>query len=212
MQKNHGHEYEGLGAPKPPWRISLAGRKTGLYRPDLPTLRRMNMDDEASKLPNEHCRNTTTCTADDFANSSFTLFDHPKQTHAALLFNYAGGSLTVSDKFSPDRKRYTIPSIHIEKPWSHYKPLITKASKDWSQFVSECGEFVLPKRDFNDVHFSGYAVRYLKPNITQSWKYHLHSEPSVSKYDQKPVPYETWNRYRRLSSPFSRTSFQQPWY
>ncbi|GCC26440.1 hypothetical protein chiPu_0004857 [Chiloscyllium punctatum] len=63
MQKNHGHEYEGLGAPKPPWRISLAGRKTGLYRPDLPTLRRMNMDDEASKLPNEHCRNTTTCTA-----------------------------------------------------------------------------------------------------------------------------------------------------
>ncbi|XP_038662021.1 testis, prostate and placenta-expressed protein-like [Scyliorhinus canicula] len=212
MHKMEGHEYEGQGAQTPPQRVSLAARKTGLYRPDLPSLRRMQMDDEMSKLPGDHSRNTTMCSTDDFTNTSFTLFDHPKQNHAALLFSHAGGSLSASDKFSPDGKRYAIPSIHIEKPWSHYKPLITKASKDWSHFVSQCGEFVLPRRDFKDVHYSGYAVRYLKPNITQSWKYYLHSEPSVQSYDQKPVPFETWNRYRSLAGPFSRTSFQRPWY
>ncbi|XP_067906040.1 sperm microtubule inner protein 8-like [Heterodontus francisci] len=212
MQKRTGYECEGPWVPHPPWRVSLAARKSSLYRPDLPTLRRMNMDDESGKLPDENSRSSTTCSADDFTNSSFTLFDHPKETHAALLFSHAGGSLSASDKFSPDGKRYVIPSIHIEKPWSHYKPLITEASRDWSRFVSECGEFVLPRKDHRDVHYSGYAVRYLKPNITQSWKWYLHSEPSVQKYDQKPIPYETYNRYRMLSSPFSRTTFQRPWY
>ncbi|XP_067853526.1 sperm microtubule inner protein 8-like [Heptranchias perlo] len=212
MQNKAGHDCQGPGAPQVPWRVSLASRKTSLYRPDLPTLRRINMDDECGKLPEEHVRNTTTISADDFTSSTFTLFDHPKATHAALLFGHAGGSLRVSDKFSPDGKRYMIPSIHIEKPWSHYKPLVTEASRDWSHFVSECGEFVLPKTDNRELHYSGYAVRYLKPNITQTWKCYLHSEPSVNKYDQKPLPFSTLNRYRSLSSPFSRTSFQRPWY
>ncbi|XP_069757198.1 sperm microtubule inner protein 8-like isoform X2 [Narcine bancroftii] len=194
MEKTTGHVSQG--------RVSLAARKTNLYRPDLPTLRRMNMDDEAGKLAGEHSRTSTKCSADDFSDTTFKLFDYPKATHAALLFSHAGGSLKISDKFSPDGKRYAIPSIHFEKPWSHYKPLITEASKDWSRFVSECGEFVLPKRDHKDLHYSGYAVRYLKPNVTQSWKYYLQSEPSVSKYDQKPIPVNTLNRYRRLSRPF----------
>uniref|UniRef100_UPI00398F2630 sperm microtubule inner protein 8-like n=1 Tax=Pristiophorus japonicus TaxID=55135 RepID=UPI00398F2630 len=212
MQDRLADESQGPGALTQPWRVSLAARKTFMYRPDLPTLRHMNMDDNSCKLPEEHSRHTTYRSPDDFSTSSFTLFDHPKKAHAALLFAHAGGSLSASDKYSPDGKRYMIPSIHIEKPWSHYKPLISEASQDWSRFVSECGEFVLPIKDHRDLHYSGYAVRYLRPNITQSWKYYLHSEPSVSNYAQKPISVNTLNRYRMLSSPFSRTSFQRPWY
>ncbi|XP_078257813.1 sperm microtubule inner protein 8-like [Rhinoraja longicauda] len=212
MENTTGNVGQGPGVPRVPCRVGLAARKTDLYRPDLPTLRRMKMDDEVSKLPGEHCRNTTKCGADDFSDTSFTLFDYPKSSHAALLFTHAGGSLRISDKFSPDGKRYTIPSIHIEKPWSHYKSLITETSKDWSHFVSECGEFVLPKKDPKDLHYSGYATRYLKPNITQSWKCYLQSEPSISNYDQKPISVNTLNRYRKWSTPFSRSSAQRPWY
>ena len=43
-------------------RYQLAGIKECLYHPRLPTLRRMDMDTIAHKLPHEHCRTTTPCT------------------------------------------------------------------------------------------------------------------------------------------------------
>lgn len=38
----------------------LASVKDGLYHPNLPTFRRMDIDNAANKLPEEHSRNTTT--------------------------------------------------------------------------------------------------------------------------------------------------------
>lgn len=39
--------------------VMLASVKEGLYHPRLPTFRRMDMDTAAHKLPDEHCRTTT---------------------------------------------------------------------------------------------------------------------------------------------------------
>ena len=43
-------------------RVKLAAVKEGLYHPCLPTFRRMDMDTAAHRLPDEHCRTTTSAT------------------------------------------------------------------------------------------------------------------------------------------------------
>ena len=45
-----------------PSSVKLASVKHGLYHPLLPTLRRMDMDDVAKRLPQEHSRTSTPCT------------------------------------------------------------------------------------------------------------------------------------------------------
>ena len=42
-------------------RVQLAAVKEGLYHPALPSFRRMDMDTAGHKLPDEHCRTTTSC-------------------------------------------------------------------------------------------------------------------------------------------------------
>lgn len=42
-------------------RVQLAAVKDGLFHPKLPSFRRMDMDTAGHKLPDEHCRTTTTC-------------------------------------------------------------------------------------------------------------------------------------------------------
>ena len=43
--------------------FKLPGVKEQLYHPRLPSLRRMDMDTVRHRLPDEHCRLTTPCTA-----------------------------------------------------------------------------------------------------------------------------------------------------
>uniref|UniRef100_A0A4W3HSQ9 Uncharacterized protein n=1 Tax=Callorhinchus milii TaxID=7868 RepID=A0A4W3HSQ9_CALMI len=100
-------------------------------------------------------------------------------------------SLTVNDIFSPDGKRSMYQKRELEKPWSNYRPLLTEAAQDWSTFISRCGEFRIPCEASRELHYSGYAVRYLKPNVTQSWRYSLQSEPTLTQYDQMPIPVST---------------------
>ena len=47
--------------PRRPRSVKLAGVKHGLYHPRLPTLRRMDIDTAAHRLPLEHSRTTTFC-------------------------------------------------------------------------------------------------------------------------------------------------------
>lgn len=42
-------------------RVQLAAVKEQLFHPNLPTLRRMEMDTHMQKLPDEHSRTSTTC-------------------------------------------------------------------------------------------------------------------------------------------------------
>jgi len=36
--------------------------------------------------------------------------------------------------------------------------------------------------------FTGYATRYLRPEITSSWQYTLQQKPILDQYGQRPVP------------------------
>ena len=51
----------GSAYPRRPSSVKLAGVKHELYHPRLPTLRRMDMDTAAHRLPYEHSRTTTLC-------------------------------------------------------------------------------------------------------------------------------------------------------
>eukprot|EP00794_Sanderia_malayensis_P019256 gene19256-21184_t len=50
----------------------LPGVKECLYHPNLPTFRRMDIDTAAHKLPEQHCRTATPCSARDFMKGSVT--------------------------------------------------------------------------------------------------------------------------------------------
>uniref|UniRef100_A0A286Y3Z2 Sperm microtubule inner protein 8 n=1 Tax=Cavia porcellus TaxID=10141 RepID=A0A286Y3Z2_CAVPO len=91
-------------------------------------------------------------------------------------------------------------------------PCFTRAIEDWSRFVSTAGEFKLPCPDKRVQSFSGYAVRYLKPDVTQNWRYCLNQNPSLDRYGQKPLPFDTLNTFRRFGSHYSRINYLIPWH
>nr|XP_020746385.1 testis, prostate and placenta-expressed protein [Odocoileus virginianus texanus]XP_020746386.1 testis, prostate and placenta-expressed protein [Odocoileus virginianus texanus] len=59
--------------------------------------------------------------------------------------------------------------------------------------------------------FSGYAVRYLKPEVTQNWRFCLNQNPSLDRYGQKPLPFDSLNAFRRFGSNYSRVNYLTPW-
>uniref|UniRef100_I3LZS8 Sperm microtubule inner protein 8 n=2 Tax=Ictidomys tridecemlineatus TaxID=43179 RepID=I3LZS8_ICTTR len=90
-------------------------------------------------------------------------------------------------------------------------PSFTSAIEDWSHFVSTAGEFKLPCLNNKVERFSGYAVRYLKPDVTQNWRYCLNQNPSLDRYGQKPLPFDSLNTFRRFGSKYSRVNYLTPW-
>ncbi|CAH7078607.1 Tepp [Phodopus roborovskii] len=91
-------------------------------------------------------------------------------------------------------------------------PCYTRAIEDWSKFVSRSGEFKLPCVNKRVESFSGYAVRYLKPDVTQNWRYCLNQNPSLDRYGQKPLPFDSLNAFRRFGSHYSRINYLTPWH
>ncbi|KAM9122259.1 sperm microtubule inner protein 8 [Pangshura tecta] len=194
----------GVLLPLDPRKVMLAGVKDRLFHPDLPTLRRMDMDSAGNKLPDEHSRTTTACTKEDLANASFTLVGVPNRRLPSLGMTKLGQSLTAryrSGKMAP-----LTPSTNHEE-WPSY----TQAMDDWSRFVSSAGEFKLPSVNKKVLGFSCYAVRHLKPDVSQTWRYCLNQNPSLDRYGQKPLPYNSTNIFRSFGSAYSRSRYLQPW-
>ncbi|KAJ8302709.1 hypothetical protein KUTeg_019105 [Tegillarca granosa] len=152
-------------------RVQLAAVKDGLFHPNLPSFRRMDMDTAGHKLPDEHCRTTTTCGPADFKRATSTLFEPPTKHMSGLALTETGKSL---------HKLYTTPEE------------LKKSRTEWSEFLNRSPErynFKLPQLpDSKDQRFVGYAVRYLRPEVTRSWRYTLRQEPSLDQYGQKPMP------------------------
>ncbi|XP_033013256.1 testis, prostate and placenta-expressed protein [Lacerta agilis] len=190
--------------PLEPRKVMLSGVKHHIYHPRLPTLRQMDMDTAAFKLTDEHCRTTTTCCKDDFENATFTLAGVPTQRLPSLGMTELGKSLT--EKYRAGKMAPLLPSTNQEE-WPSY----TRAMDDWSRFVSSAGEFKVPNFSKKVLGFSCYAVRYLKPDVTQTWRYCLNQNPSLSRYGPKPMPYNTVNTYRSFGSAHSRSHYLQPW-
>ncbi|XP_036604083.1 testis, prostate and placenta-expressed protein isoform X2 [Trichosurus vulpecula] len=152
--------------PTPPKRNMLPGVKQQLYHPYLPTLRRMDMDTVIAKLPDEHCQSSSYCSKDDFNRAHFSMLAAPNKTLNGL--EITGTGQTLKKRYQDGKMAPLAPGIN-QINW----PCHTCAIEDWSHFVSSSGEFKLPLVDRKVEGFSGYAVRHLKPDVTQCWREHL---------------------------------------
>ncbi|XP_069510536.1 sperm microtubule inner protein 8 isoform X2 [Ambystoma mexicanum] len=141
----------------------LAGVKSVLYHPLLPTIRRMEADSISGKLSDEHSRTTTCCTKEDFDRAAFTCLEPPKRRFASLEVTDTGRQF--SKRCGMGTMAPLPPGITSEE-WPSY----TQAASDWSHFISTAKEFTLPDPKRSVLSYSGYAVRYLKPGPTQTWR------------------------------------------
>lgn len=175
-------------------RVQLAAVKDGLFHPKLPSFRRMDMDTAGHKLPDEHCRTTTTCGPDDFHRATSTLFEPPKRRMSALTMTNTGKQI---------QRNYTTPEE------------LKRSRTEWSDFLNRSPErFNIKLPDLpsaKDQHYVGYAVRYLRPEVTRSWRYTLHQEPSLDQYGQKPMPANVFARYRDTYPQYSRNIAMEAW-
>ncbi|KAG8524303.1 Testis, prostate and placenta-expressed protein [Galemys pyrenaicus] len=144
-------------------RNQLAGVKHQLYHPALPTLRRMDMDSVKGCLSDEHSQSTTYCRKDEFDNAYFTLLGVPNKPLQCLDITETGRK--IRDRCRERGLGPVAPGIG-RVDW----PCLTSAIEDWSRFVSSAGEFPLPCQGKRVEGFSSYAVRYLKPDVTQNWR------------------------------------------
>ncbi|XP_020138344.2 sperm microtubule inner protein 8 isoform X2 [Microcebus murinus] len=190
---------------EPRRRRQLAGVKQQLYNPALPSLRRMDIDTVKGCLPDEHCQTTTYCRKDEFDNAHFTLLGVPNKPLQCLDITATGRK--IRRRYCEGKLAPLAPGIN-RVDW----PCFTRAIEDWSRLVSSAGEFKLPCLNKRVEGFSGYAVRYLKPEVTQSWRYCLNRNPSLDRYGQKPMPFESLNTFRRFSSHYSHVNYLTPWH
>lgn len=174
--------------------VKLAAVKEGLFHPNIPTFRRMDMDTAAHKLPDEHCRTTTSCGPEDFRRATTTLFTDPKRK-----LNTAG----ITETGRQLHRYYTTPDE------------LKETRLQWSEFLNTCPErynIRLPELPQNkDLHFRGYAVRYLRPEITSSYRYTLRQEPTLDAYSQRPIPANVYARYRDTYPQYSRNIATEAW-
>ncbi|KAJ1072786.1 hypothetical protein K5549_012012 [Capra hircus] len=152
--------------PMPRRRNQLAGVKQQLYHPALPSLRRMDMDSVKACLSDEHCQSTTYCRKG-------------RATWPLLVALGALGEGDITETGQRLRNRYHEGKLAPIAPGINRVdwPCFTRAIEDWSRFVSSAGEFKLPCASKKVESFSGYAVRYLKPEVTQSWRSCQLSDP-----------------------------------
>uniref|UniRef100_A0A8C6VMX1 Sperm microtubule inner protein 8 n=1 Tax=Naja naja TaxID=35670 RepID=A0A8C6VMX1_NAJNA len=164
--------------PLEPKKSMLAGVKEHIYHPCLPTLRRMDMDTMVNRLTDQHCRTSTTCSKEDFQRATFTVGGVP----SSPLVRRSLAGRSRAGKLAP------LPPSTNQEEWPSY----TRAMQDWSRFVSAAGELPLLNLQGKGRRAgSCYAVRYLKPDVTQTWRYCLNQNPSLDRYGPKPLPYNT---------------------
>ncbi|KAM4603202.1 sperm microtubule inner protein 8 isoform 1-T2 [Discoglossus pictus] len=202
MSQNwQGYHSNGRWGSAPLYKLS--GVKHTIYHPVLPSLRRMEMDTVGHKLSDEHSRSSTPCTREQFGD-----FRALSVTERHIT------NLEIRDNARQIMKRYGIgtmaplPPGMTQDEW----PCFTQAANDWSKYISSSGEFPLRDAKKLSLGYSGYAVRFLKPDVTQSWRYCLQQNPSLDRYGQKPVSVETANTFRSFRSSYSPTTYLHPWH
>uniref|UniRef100_A0A4X1UUH6 Testis, prostate and placenta expressed n=1 Tax=Sus scrofa TaxID=9823 RepID=A0A4X1UUH6_PIG len=181
-------------------RNQLAGVKQQLYHPALPSLRRMDMDSVRACLSDEHCQSTTYCCKDDFDNAHFTLLGVPNKPLQSLDITATGQR--VRNRCREGKLAPIAPGIS-QVDW----PRFTRAIEDWSRFVSSAGEFRLPCLGKRVESFSGYAVRYLKPEVTQNWRVGRGPGPRSPTNPRHPG-----RPHLNLVSFLSRVNYLTPWH
>ncbi|KAG8562330.1 hypothetical protein GDO81_015643 [Engystomops pustulosus] len=172
----------------------LAGVKHCLFHPRLPTLRRMEMDSMVHKLSDEHSRTNTPCDHRSFKNTRFTTYGSEKHLLPSLEITNTGRQLT---------RRDTHQNTEIQRGWTKDEDVTCRqAAKDSPRGPTNSGDFQLMELKKMDLGFGGYAVRFLSPEVTHSWKFCLQHNPSLDEYGQKPVPVEIMNIFRTFGPAY----------
>lgn len=168
----------------------LAGVKDTLYHPRLPTLRRMEMDSMVHKLSDEHSRTSTPCDQRSFRNVRITTYDSERHLLPSLEITDTGRRLThqhADGNLGWNQEKDTTRMQEAKESWR-----CTASSRD----------FPLMDLKRMDLGFSGYAVRFLSPKVTHSWRFCLEHNPTLDEYGQKPVPVETMNIFRTFGPSY----------
>ncbi|XP_044126976.1 testis, prostate and placenta-expressed protein [Bufo gargarizans] len=173
----------------------LAGVKHTLYHPRLPTLRRMEMDSMAHKLSDEHSRSSTSCDHRTFRNARSTMYDAEKHLLPSLEITDTGRRLT--QQHANYNMAAQLPGQREEKDTTGMKN-----GKHGPRSATASGDLGLADLRRMDLGFSGYAVRFLSPNVTHSWRFCLEHNPGLDEYGQKPVPVETMNTFRTFGRSY----------
>ncbi|XP_059145892.1 testis, prostate and placenta-expressed protein-like [Physella acuta] len=175
-------------------RVPLAAVKHGIFHPNPPRFRRMEMDNTLHKLSSEHCRTTTTCGPRDFANSTSTILSPPPHRVHSMNATETGRKL--------------------HRQYVSYDDLL-QSRLAWSDFLGKGtgrSKSSLPELESaKDAHFQGYAVRYLRPDLTKSWKFTLQAEPKLDQYGQRPIPANIYARYRDTYPQQHRNVASEMW-
>ncbi|CAL1528055.1 unnamed protein product [Lymnaea stagnalis] len=175
-------------------RVQLAAVKQGIFHPNPPRFRRMEMDNAMRKMSDEHCRTTTTCGPKDFANATSSLFKPPTPRLPTLTITETGRQL---------HQLYSTPQ-DLER-----SKLIWSGSLNNSpaKVENQHADF----RSTRDIKLNGYAVRYLQPDIHNSWRYTLRPEPKLDQYGQQPLPANIYARYRDTYPQQHRNVASEMW-
>ncbi|RUS88275.1 hypothetical protein EGW08_003977 [Elysia chlorotica] len=166
-------------------RANLASIKHQILRPDFPTFRRLERDDLLHKLPDEHCRTTTSCTTFDFRNATMNPLIQPIKEFHCMDCTETGYAV---------KKSYFTP-IDIQRQnliWRKYmnNPLVYAAVK------TKENPLVDPRPVLNkncgcdgakNLQFDGAPVRYTNADL-RNWRFTLKCEPHIKKNRQQPVP------------------------
>ncbi|KAM4833763.1 sperm microtubule inner protein 8 isoform 2-T3 [Thomomys bottae] len=184
----------------------LAGVKHQLYHPALPTLRRMDMDTVKACLPDQHCQSTTYCCKEDFNNARFSLPRVPNKPLHCLDFSQSGQK--VCHKYRRRKLEPITPCIS-RVDW----PCFTRAIEDWSRSLCPGEEFKMRCPSKKEDHFRGHAVvPELKPEVRRNCRFCFNQSPSLDRFGQKPMPYDSLNAFRHFGSLYSRANYLTPWY
>ncbi|XP_003384601.1 PREDICTED: testis, prostate and placenta-expressed protein-like [Amphimedon queenslandica] len=180
----------------------LASVKHQLYHPQLPTLRRMDMDTVGHRLSSEHSRHTTFCVKDDFTKIRTTRYPGAPNLHCKSM---------VTNETKEKLETYeTLKNANNTSPYT----------KQWNKTLQQLRKEPTPPiqkiehEDSNNVIqpiTSNLYVRKLHPDITASWKVALtiKDKPhhTITKIE-RPMPATIFNRYRATRRPYSA----YPWY
>uniref|UniRef100_A0A2K6U9F6 Sperm microtubule inner protein 8 n=1 Tax=Saimiri boliviensis boliviensis TaxID=39432 RepID=A0A2K6U9F6_SAIBB len=199
--------------------------EAGSPHPPLPCLRRVHREMGHPHLPCLNGSFEAPHRLYEFDNAHFTLLGIPNKPLQCLDITATGQKLR--HRYQEGKLAPIAPGIN-RVDW----PCFTRAIEDWSRFVSSAREFKLPCLSKRVEGFSGYAVRYLKPDVTQSWRvgsagrrpcspdslpccppqYCLNQNPSLDRYGQKPLPFDSLNTFRSFGSSYSRVNYLTPWH
>ncbi|XP_053575491.1 testis, prostate and placenta-expressed protein [Bombina bombina] len=177
--------------------------KHTMYHPLLPSLHRT--ENVGHKSRNKNLRSTPACPSEYHSPLISTSNGHSDRQIPTHEITMTGEQMT--SQYSIGTMAPLALGIKHDK-----RPSFTHAADDWSKFISSSGELQLQDSKKFNLGYSLYAVRFLSPDITRSWRYSLQQNPSLDQYGQKPLPVETINTFRSFGSKYSPTTYLRPWH